>query len=124
MMISAMALVNRGEVAWLRTQDLQARRTFGFAGAIGRAKTVDAKESQSRGRETALTQNNLRNSFHQFPLGMTMSLARRRLIDFARAVQRLHFRGRSQLGISLYRSPTPMFNRAWIMWVVSSTQAR
>ena len=40
MMISAMALVNRGEVAWIEDPGFyQARRTFGFAGAIVVPKT-------------------------------------------------------------------------------------
>ena len=42
MMISAMALVNRGEVAWIEDPGFyQARRTFGFAGATVIPRPVD-----------------------------------------------------------------------------------
>jgi GntR family transcriptional regulator/MocR family aminotransferase len=87
MMISAMALVNRGEVAWIEDPGFyQARRAFGFAGAtvvprpIDREGIVIARRSkQPAPRIIYVTPS------HQFPLGMTMSLARRTaLIDFAR----------------------------------------
>src|SRR5262252_4468955 len=85
MIISAMALVNRGEVAWIEDPGFyQARRTFGFAGAtivprpIDREGIVIAKNSKRPPKIIYVTPS------HQFPLGMTMSLARRRtLIDFA-----------------------------------------
>jgi GntR family transcriptional regulator/MocR family aminotransferase len=87
MMISATALVNRGEVAWIEDPGFyQARRAFGFAGATVVPRPVD-REGIVIGRPSK------RNSpkiiyvtpSHQFPLGMTMSLARRTaLIDFAR----------------------------------------
>src|SRR5256885_7285253 len=42
MMISAMALVNRGEVAWIEDPGFyQARRAFGFAGATVVPRPVD-----------------------------------------------------------------------------------
>src|SRR5213082_1214761 len=88
MMISAMALVNRGEVAWIEDPGFyQARRTFGFAGAIVVPRPVDgegitiARPSKQRSPKIIYV-----TPSHQFPLGMTMSLSRRTaLIDFARA---------------------------------------
>ncbi|HEY4285385.1 MAG TPA: PLP-dependent aminotransferase family protein [Chthoniobacterales bacterium] len=87
MMISAMALVNRGEVAWIEDPGFyQARRTFGFAGATVVPRPVDregltiARSSQQSSPKIIYV-----TPSHQFPLGMTMSLARRTaLIDFAR----------------------------------------
>jgi GntR family transcriptional regulator/MocR family aminotransferase len=87
MMISAMALVNRGEVAWIEDPGFyQARRTFGFAGATVVPRAVDregitiARPSKHRSPKIIYV-----TPSHQFPLGMTMSLARRTaLIDFAR----------------------------------------
>ena len=86
-MISAMALVNRGEVAWIEDPGFyQARRTFGFAGATLVPRPVDgegitiARPSKQRSPKIIYV-----TPSHQFPLGMTMSLARRTaLIDFAR----------------------------------------
>src|SRR5712691_7730091 len=87
MMISAMALVNRGEVAWIEDPGLyQARRAFGFAGATVVPRPVDREgiviprpSKQPPPKIIYVTPS------HQFPLGMTMSLARRTaLIDFAR----------------------------------------
>src|SRR2546429_568324 len=88
MMISAMALVNRGEVAWIEDPGFyQARRTLGFAGATVVPRPVDeegitiARPSKQRSPKIIYV-----TPSHQFPLGMTMSLARRTaLIDFARA---------------------------------------
>src|SRR3984893_5259216 len=87
MMISAMALVNRGEVAWIEDPGFyQARRAFGFAGAtvvprpIDRDGIVIARASKRPSPKIIYV-----TPSHQFPLGMTMSLARRTaLIDFAR----------------------------------------
>src|SRR3989454_6378045 len=87
MMISAMALVNRGEVAWVEDPGFyQARRAFGFAGAIVVPQPVDREgitiTRSSRQRSPKIIYV---TPSHQFPLGMTMSLARRTaLIDFAR----------------------------------------
>jgi len=87
MMISAMALVNPGEVAWIEEPGFyQARRAFGFAGATVVPRPVDREgiviarpSKQSSPKIIYVTPS------HQFPLGMTMSLARRTaLIDFAR----------------------------------------
>jgi GntR family transcriptional regulator/MocR family aminotransferase len=87
MMISAMALVNRGEVAWIEDPGFyQARRTFGFAGAMVVPRPVDEEgitigPSKQRSPKIIYV-----TPSHQFPLGMTMSLSRRTaLIDFARA---------------------------------------
>jgi GntR family transcriptional regulator / MocR family aminotransferase len=85
MMIAAMALVNRGEVAWIEDPGFyQARRAFGFAGATIVPRPVDgdgiviAKNSKRPPKIIYVTPS------HQFPLGMTMSLVRRRaLIEFA-----------------------------------------
>ena len=87
MMISAMALVNRGEVAWIEDPGFyQARRAFGFAGAtvvpgpVDREGITIARPSKQRSPKIIYV-----TPSHQFPLGMTMSLARRTaLIDFAR----------------------------------------
>ncbi len=87
MMISAMALVNRGEVAWIEDPGFyQARRAFGFAGATVVPRPVDqegiviARPSKQPSPKIIYV-----TPSHQFPLGMTMSLARRHaLIDFAR----------------------------------------
>ena len=86
-MISAMALINRGEVAWIEDPGFyQARRVFGFAGAdvvprpIDREGITIARPSKQRSPKIIYV-----TPSHQFPLGMTMSLARRTaLIDFAR----------------------------------------
>ena len=88
MMISAMALINRDEVAWIEDPGFyQARRTLGFAGATVVPRLVDregitiARPSKQRSPKIIYV-----TPSHQFPLGMTMSLARRTaLIDFARS---------------------------------------
>ncbi|MEO7724386.1 MAG: PLP-dependent aminotransferase family protein [Chthoniobacterales bacterium] len=87
LMISAMALVNRGEVAWIEDPGFhQARRVFAFAGAAVVPRPVDregivlARSPKARSPKIIFV-----TPSHQFPLGMTMSLARRNtLIDFAR----------------------------------------
>ena len=87
MMISAMALVNPGEVAWIEDPGFyQARRAFGFAGAtviprpLDREGIVIAQRSKQPPPKIIYV-----TPSHQFPLGITMSLARRTaLIDFAR----------------------------------------
>src|SRR5438046_3652332 len=87
MMISAMALVNRGEVAWIEDPGFyQARRAFGFAGATVVPRPIDREGIMiaRRSKQPAPKIIYVTPS-HQFPLGMTMSLARRTaLIDFAR----------------------------------------
>src|SRR5438105_7438840 len=88
MMISAMALVNRGEVAWIEDPGFyQARRAFGFAGATVVPRPVDQEgiviarpSKQPPPKIIYVTPS------HQFPLGMTMSMPRRKaLISFAHA---------------------------------------
>jgi GntR family transcriptional regulator/MocR family aminotransferase len=86
-MIAAMALVNRGELAWIEDPGFyQARRAFGFAGAKVVPRPIDSegivigRPSKKRAAPKIIYVT----PSHQFPLGMTMSLARRRaLIDFA-----------------------------------------
>jgi GntR family transcriptional regulator/MocR family aminotransferase len=88
MLVSAMTLVNPGESAWLEDPGFhQARRTFVFAGAKVVPRPIDAEgivigrasKKQPSPRLIFVTPS------HQFPLGVTMSLKRRRdLIDFAR----------------------------------------
>ena len=87
MMISAMALINRCEVAWIEDPGFyQARRTFGFAGAVVVPRAVDAEGiTIARSSKQRLPKIIYVTPSHQFPLGMTMSLARRTaLIAFAR----------------------------------------
>ena len=65
MMISAMALVNRGEVAWIEDPGFyQARRAFGFAGATVVPRPVDREGIViARAIETAIAKNYLRDAF-------------------------------------------------------------
>jgi GntR family transcriptional regulator/MocR family aminotransferase len=87
MMIAALALVNRGEVAWIEDPGFyQARRVFGFAGATVVPRPVDREGIVIPRRSKQPTPKIIYvTPSHQFPLGMTMSLARRTaLIDFAR----------------------------------------
>jgi len=86
MLACALALINEGEVAWIEDPGFyQARNVFTFVGAklvpcpIDREGLVIGKSSR---------QNSPRLIFvtpsHQFPLGVTMSLKRRKaLIEFA-----------------------------------------
>ena len=87
MMISAMALLNPGDVAWIEDPGFyQARRVFGFAGATVVPRAVD-REGLVIGRPSKKMLPKLIyvTPSHQFPFGITMSLARRTaLIDFAR----------------------------------------
>jgi GntR family transcriptional regulator/MocR family aminotransferase len=87
MMISALALVNRGEIAWMEDPGFyQARRVFGFAGAKVIPRPVD-REGLVIGKPSKKSSPKIIyvTPSHQFPFGMTMSLARRAaLIDFAR----------------------------------------
>lgn len=88
MLISAMALINPGDTAWIEDPGFhQARRAFIFSGAtvvprpIDREGIVIARSSRQTSPKIIFV-----TPSHQFPLGMTMSLERRRaLIDFARA---------------------------------------
>lgn len=86
MTIAAMTLVNPGEIAWMEDPGFyQARRAFGFAGAkvipcpVDKQGLIVGKVSRKQLPKIIYV-----TPSHQFPLGMTMSLARRReLIDFA-----------------------------------------
>lgn len=88
LMISALALLNQGEVAWIEDPGFhQARRAFCFTGATVVPRPIDG-QGLVIARPTKLRSPKIIfvTPSHQFPLGMTMSLARRRaLIDFARA---------------------------------------
>jgi GntR family transcriptional regulator/MocR family aminotransferase len=88
MLVAAMTLVNPGETAWLEDPGFhQARRTFLFAGARLVPRPIDAEglviartPTQPDPKLIFVTPS------HQFPLGVTMSLKRRRdLIAFAQA---------------------------------------
>jgi GntR family transcriptional regulator / MocR family aminotransferase len=88
LMISALALVNPGEVAWIEDPGFhQARRVFSFAGATLVPRPLDQEGlvigRAPKGRAPKII---FVTPSHQFPLGMTMSLARRTaLVEFARA---------------------------------------
>lgn len=86
MTIAAMALVNPGDRAWIEDPGFyQARRAFVFAGAKVIPRPID-REGLVVGKvpRELLPKIIYVTPSHQFPLGMTMSLARRReLIDFA-----------------------------------------
>ncbi|PYI75609.1 MAG: hypothetical protein DMF04_09955, partial [Verrucomicrobia bacterium] len=78
MMISALALVNRGEVAWIEDPGFyQARRAFGFAGGTVIPRPIDQEgiviTRPAKGSSPKIIYV---TPSHQFPLGMTMSLAR------------------------------------------------
>ena len=87
LMISALALINAGDFAWIEDPGFhQARRVFSFAGAAVVPRLLDQEgmviAQQTKGRRPKII---FVTPSHQFPLGMTMSLARRTaLIDFAR----------------------------------------
>lgn len=87
MLISAMALINPGDPAWIEDPGFhQARRAFVFAGAIVVPRPIDREgivlTGSPKGRSPKII---FVTPSHQFPLGMTMSLKRRTaLIDFAR----------------------------------------
>ena len=88
MLIAAMALVDTGEPVWIEDPGFhQARRVFLLAGASVVPKPLDEEgiviarsPKEKRPKIIHVTPS------HQYPLGMTMSLDRRRaLLDFARA---------------------------------------
>jgi GntR family transcriptional regulator/MocR family aminotransferase len=86
MLACALALVNEGEVAWIEDPVfLQARNVLAFVGAKAVPRPVD-REGLVIGK--CSRQNSPRlilvTPSHQFPLGVTMSLKRRKaLIEFA-----------------------------------------
>src|SRR6266403_23634 len=88
MLISAMALLNRNDAAWIEDPGFhQALRVFTFVGAKVVPKPIDhegmtiaRRRSESPPRIIYITPS------HQFPLGMTMSFERRTaLLELARA---------------------------------------
>ncbi len=87
MLISAMALINPGDAAWIEDPGFhQARRAFIFAGATVVPRPID-REGIVIGRSSRMASPKIIfvTPSHQFPLGVTMSLKRRTaLIDFAR----------------------------------------
>jgi len=87
MLVSALALLNPGDSAWIEDPGFkQARRVFSFIGANVVPKPIDPEgividqaSAKAPPKLVFVTPS------HQFPLGITMSLPRRRaLIDFAR----------------------------------------
>jgi GntR family transcriptional regulator/MocR family aminotransferase len=88
MLISAMALLNPGEAAWVEDPGYHmVRRTFVFAGAAVIPRPVDEEGIViARSPKQPLPRIIYTTPSHQFPLGVTMSLRRRAaLIHFARA---------------------------------------
>jgi GntR family transcriptional regulator/MocR family aminotransferase len=88
MLISAMALVNPGEAAWVEDPGYHmVRRTLVFAGAAVVPRPIDEEGIViARSPKQPLPRIIYTTPSHQFPLGVTMSFRRRTaLIDFARA---------------------------------------
>jgi len=88
MLISAMAVLNPGEVAWLEDPCyLQTRRVLTLAGVKIVPKPLDNQGIViERSSKEPLPRIIYVTPSHQFPLGVTMSLKRRTgLLDFARA---------------------------------------
>ena len=88
MLISAMAVVNPGEVAWIEDPGYQqARRVLTLVGATVVPKPLDDDGMViTRSAKEPLPRIIYITPSHEFPLGMTMSFERRTaLLDFARA---------------------------------------
>ena len=88
MLISAMALLNPGEPAWIEDPCYQqTRRVLTLAGARIVPKPLDEQGIViARSRREPVPKLIYVTPSHQFPLGMTMSFQRRTaLLDFARA---------------------------------------
>ncbi len=88
MLISAMAVLNPGDAAWIEDPGYhQARRVFTLASARIIPKPLDPEGIViTRSSGEALPKIIYITPSHQFPLGMTMSFSRRTaLLDFARA---------------------------------------
>lgn len=87
MLISAMAVLDPGDLAWIEDPGFhQARRVFALAGAKIVPRPVD-EEGLVIGRSRSASRPKLIyvTPSHQFPLGVTMSLKRRTaLLEFAR----------------------------------------
>src|SRR5882724_10712005 len=87
MLISAMALLNRNDAAWIEDPGFhQALRVFTFVGAKVVPKPIDHEGMVlTRLRNEPLPRIIYVTPSHQFPLGMTMSFERRAaLLDLAR----------------------------------------
>ncbi len=85
--ISALALLNPGDAAWIEDPGFQqARRVFSFVGATVVPRSIDREGIVvARSSDRPLPKIIFVTPSHQFPLGVTMSLERRTaLIDFAR----------------------------------------
>jgi GntR family transcriptional regulator / MocR family aminotransferase len=88
MLISAMAALNPGEVAWIEDPCYQqTRRVLTLAGVKMAPRPLDGEGIViARSRKEPLPKIIYVTPSHQFPLGVTMSLQRRTaLLDFARA---------------------------------------
>jgi GntR family transcriptional regulator/MocR family aminotransferase len=88
MLISAMALLNPGEAAWVEDPGYHmARRAFVFAGAAVIPRPIDQEGIViAQSPKQPLPRIIYTTPSHQFPLGVTMSFRRRTaLLDFARA---------------------------------------
>jgi GntR family transcriptional regulator/MocR family aminotransferase len=86
MLISALAVLDPGDVAWIEDPGfLQARRVFALAGAKIIPRPVDAEGIVIAGAQTHPAPRIIYvTPSHQFPLGVTMSLKRRKaLLEFA-----------------------------------------
>jgi GntR family transcriptional regulator/MocR family aminotransferase len=94
MLISAMAVLNPGEPAWIEDPGYwQARRAFTLVGAKVVPKPLDDHGMViARSRKEPLPKMIYITPSHQFPLGITMGFERRTaLLDFARAHDALIF---------------------------------
>jgi GntR family transcriptional regulator/MocR family aminotransferase len=94
MLISAMAVLNPGEPAWIEDPGyFQAQRAFTLVGAKVVPKSLDDYGMViARSRYEPLPKLIYITPSHQFPLGITMSFERRiALLDFARAHDTLIF---------------------------------
>jgi GntR family transcriptional regulator / MocR family aminotransferase len=89
MLITAMALLNPGEAAWVEDPGFhQARRAFALASAAVIPRPVDQEGIVIvRSPKSALPKVIFVTPSHQFPLGVTMSFERRAaLLNFARTM--------------------------------------
>lgn len=88
MLISAMAVLDPGDGAWIEDPGFhQARRVFALAGAAIVPRPVDAEGIVIHGAPSRPSPRIIYvTPSHQFPLGVTMSLKRRKaLLEFAQA---------------------------------------
>ena len=88
MLISALAVLDPGDVAWIEDPGFhQARRVFALAGAKIVPRPVDAEGIVINGAQARPAPKLIYvTPSHQFPLGVTMSLKRRKaLLEFAEA---------------------------------------